>query len=137
MQPILLVSSLQTPLPMSTLRFSNSALFSPRHRHSVQYSVLALDPQQSPPSQLQARLLLISSQYPSAIQSRLQPPLPVVPEGVVVPPLPAPPPSRHRHSEQYCVSTQDPQQSPPSYLHSALFFSSLQNPFPTNEPLQP
>ena len=73
-------------------------------------------------------LLLISSQYASAIHPELHPgfvvgfvgPVPVVGFvapvvvcGQVVPP-PLPFGSRHAHTEQYDVTTLHPQQSPPS-----------------------
>ena len=34
--------------------------------------------------------------------------------------------SKHSQAEQYCVLTSSPQQSPPSYPHPALLFSSSQ-----------
>ena len=49
----------------------------------MQYCVLTLDPQQSPPSKLQPTLLLISSQSPSPIESWLHVAV-VVPLFVVV-----------------------------------------------------
>ena len=43
------------------------------------------------------------------------------------------PPLRQVQVEQNVFLTHDPQQSPPSKLHSGIFVSSLQNPFETSD----
>ena len=43
------------------------------------------------------------------------------------------PPLRQVQIEQNVFLTHDPQQSPPSKLHSGIFISSLQNPFATSD----
>ena len=43
------------------------------------------------------------------------------------------PPLRQVQIEQNVFLTHDPQQSPPSKLHSGIFVSSLQNPFATSD----
>ena len=66
-----------------------------RHEQSLQYWVFTLGPQQSPPSYVHSILLLMSSQYPSAIHPALPlhpavvspPVVQVVPWDVVKPPV--------------------------------------------------
>ena len=43
------------------------------------------------------------------------------------------PPLRQAQLEQKVFLTHDPQQSPPSKLHSGMFVSSLQYPFATSD----
>ena len=68
--------------------------------------MLIQSPQQSPPSKVQS----------ADLASLLQNPLPINANGAAQ--LRS---SKHMHSVQYCVSTFDPQQSPPSKWHSSLF----------------
>ena len=96
-----------------------------RHSQSKQSSVFTSGPQQSPPSQLQSSLLLKSSQAPSF----LYPGNSQIPEGVgvlganvgvlvvgldVVVGEVLKVGSLHWQSLQNCLSTSEPQQSPPS-----------------------
>ena len=55
-----------TPLPLDYFPPS-------RHWHSLQYCVLTVSPQQSPPSYVHSNVLLMSSQQPSPIHPWLQP----------------------------------------------------------------
>ena len=77
----------------------------------MQNSVFKHGPQQSPPSKLQFRLFASSSQNP-LLNNGFISPYPLNFE------------SKHEQSEQYFVMTQEPQQSPPSKLHSGVLVSS-------------
>ena len=116
----MLVSLLQKPFPTKALLAPLSMISPPRHWHSEQYSLFMQEPQQSPPSYSHSGLLVSSLQYP--LPTKLWPNVELQVSLWW-----------HTHSEHCSMLTSVPQQSPPSYLQSALLVSSLQNPFWINE----
>ena len=102
-----------------------------KHRHSehkVKEFLLPMNvlrpPQQSPLSQLQAHLLFSSSQKLSPMKKGL---VQVPSQGLFTSEfVGAPAGSLHEHSVQYEVSTEAPQQSPPSQAHPQLLFWHIQ-----------